>query len=166
MRLISAMVTVIVACLSGCTTARDETTNAAREAVIDVLNERIEAIRAKNAEAATATLSPTIIAFEMVPPLSLPPGSAADVDSLAAWLAGWQDIDVHMQDLVVHAAGDVAFAHSLHRLSGTMTDGRTLSIWMRSTIGLRNESGKWKIVHAHTSVPVRTDGKAAFDLEP
>lgn len=31
----------------------DETTNAAREAVIDVLNERIEAIRAKNAEAAT-----------------------------------------------------------------------------------------------------------------
>jgi ketosteroid isomerase-like protein len=165
MQLVSAMVMVVGVGLLGCTTARDET-NAAREAVIDVLHKRIEAIRTKNAEAATATLSPTIIAFEMLPPLSLPPGSAADVDSLAAWLAGWQDIDVHMQDLVVHASGDVAFAHSLHRLSGTMIDGRTLSIWMRSTVGLRKENGRWKIVHAHTSVPVRPDGKAAFDLEP
>ena len=133
-----------------------------------VIDERIAAIRARDAEGVVASLAEDVVAFETVPPLALPPGAARDVAGVAAWLGGFEEIDVEVRDLRIEAAGEVGFAHALHHLTGTRTGGHKVSIWMRSTMGFRRSTGKWKIVHAHTSVPFHPgpEMKAAVDLQP
>jgi PhnB protein len=61
---------------------------------------------------------------------------------------------------------DVAFCHSLNRISGTKTEKS--DIWFRHTLGFRKIGGEWKITHEHESVPFYMDGsyKAAVDLKP
>lgn len=134
-----------------------------------LLAERVEAMRTHDAARAIATLSPDVVAFELAPPLSLRPDEARDIGALEAWFGGWQGpLEVEIKDLKVEASGDLAFTHSLNRLSGTRPGGRAVSFWMRSTLGLRRSEDGWKIIHAHTSVPFHMDGsfRAALDLEP
>ena len=133
-----------------------------------VIDQRIAAIRDKDAASAIACLSDDVVAFELAPPLALPPGAARDVDGLAAWLDGFENIDVKVRELTVEADDRIGFAHSLHQLTGTRRGGRAVSLWMRSTLCFRRETDGWKIAHAHTSVPFHMDGslKAAVDLEP
>jgi ketosteroid isomerase-like protein len=62
---------------------------------------------------------------------------------------------------------DVAFTHSLNRLSGTMTTGQKIGHWLRWTACWRSINGKWLIVHMQASVPVDLEhGKAVLDLKP
>jgi PhnB protein len=62
----------------------------------------------------------------------------------------------------------VGFGRALHHLTGTRVGGQTVSLWMRSTPCFRREADGWRIVHAHTSVPMLMDGtfRAAVDLDP
>jgi ketosteroid isomerase-like protein len=108
------------------------------------------------------------VTFELAPPLVQPPGTAADADALAAWLSGFEEIDVEVRDLVIEAESTVAFAYALHHLTGRRVGGQPVSLWMRSTLGFRQDIAGWIIVHAHTSVPFHMDGsfRAAVDLEP
>src|SRR5215213_4020927 len=133
-----------------------------------VIERRIAALRDKDAAAAVACLADDVVAFELAPPLALPPGAARDAEGLAAWLGGFEALDVAVRDLAVEADGNVGFAHALHHLTGTRVGGRPVSLWMRSTLCFRREVGGWKIAHAHTSVPFHMDGsfRAAVDLEP
>ncbi|HEX8839101.1 MAG TPA: nuclear transport factor 2 family protein [Sphingomicrobium sp.] len=133
-----------------------------------IIDERIAAIRAKDARAATACVAEDVVAFELAPPLALPPGAAADVQGLAAWLSGFAEVDVEVRDLAIEAGDRVAFARALHHLTGRRTDGRPVSLWMRSTLCFRREEGGWRVAHAHTSVPFHKDGsfRAAVHLEP
>ena len=135
----------------------------------ELLQARAAAMQAADAEGLAASLHPSATVFEMVPPLRLPPDAANDVESMRAWLSGWDGpVTVEMRDLQVEASGDLGLAHSLNRLSGTMKGGRSVDLWMRSTIGLRRFEGRWKIVHAHTSVPFHPgpSARAALDLQP
>ena len=133
-----------------------------------VIAARIAAMRAKDARGAVACLAEDVVAFELAPPLALPPGAARDAEGLAAWLAGFEELDVDVRDMRIEADGNVGFAHALHHLKGTRPGGRPVSLWMRSTLCFRREAGDWTIAHAHTSVPFHMDGsfKAAVDLEP
>ena len=133
-----------------------------------IVDERIAAMRAKDAAGAIAPLAQDVVAFELAPPLALPPGAARDEAGLAAWLAGFEALDVEVRDMRVEADGNVGFAHALHHLTGTRVGGRPVSLWMRSTLCFRREDGAWTIAHAHTSVPFHMDGsfRAAVDLEP
>lgn len=133
-----------------------------------VIEERIAAIREKDAARAIACLADDVVAFEMVPPLALPPGAAADAQGFAAWLAGFEEVDVEVRDLKIEADPNVGFAHALHRLNGTRVGGQKVSVWMRSTFGFRRREGGWKIVHAHTSVPFHPgpEPRAALELKP
>jgi ketosteroid isomerase-like protein len=133
-----------------------------------VIDERIHAIRARDAARAVAVLSNDVVAFELAPPLALAPGAARDAEGFAAWLAGFEEIDVEVRGLAIEAGGELGFAHSLHHLKGTRVGGREVSLWMRSTLCFRREAGEWKIAHAHTSVPFHMDGsfRAAVDLTP
>jgi ketosteroid isomerase-like protein len=133
-----------------------------------LIEQRIAAMRSKDADAAIAVLAEDVVAFELAPPLSLPPGAARDAQGLAAWLGGFEGLDISVRDMTIEADGDVGFAHALHHLGGTRPGGRPVSLWMRSTLCFRREAGGWKIAHAHTSVPFHTDGsfRAAIDLQP
>jgi ketosteroid isomerase-like protein len=124
------------------------------EAVRSVIDARIRAIGAKDAQAAVAMLDPEIVAFEVAGPPQVPAEQARDVAATQAWLDSFDGAPgVELQDLTIHADGDVAFCHSLNRLTRRMADGRTIDLVMRSTLGLRKRGGEWTIVHAHTSVP-------------
>ncbi len=143
----------------------------ASEAIRRVIEERVAAIRAKDAERAVASLAEDVVAFELAPPLALPPGAARDEAGLAAWLGGFDDIDIELREMRIEASEDVGFAYALHHLTGTRVGGRPVSLWMRSTLCFRREGdgdGRWTIVHAHTSVPFHMDGsfRAAVELEP
>lgn len=134
----------------------------------EVIDQRISAMRSKDAVNAVACLAEDVVAFEIAPPLALPSGAARDIDALHAWLGGFHEIDVEVRDLRIEADGCVGFAHALHHLKGKRVGGREISMWMRSTLCFRREGGRWKIAHAHTSVPFHMDGsfRAAVDLRP
>ena len=133
-----------------------------------VIEQRIAAIRSKDAQAAIAVLADDVVAFEMVPPLALPPGAARDVEGFAAWLSGFEEVEVDMRDLSIEADERIGFARALHHLRGKRTGGHEVSIWMRSTLCFRREGDAWEIAHAHTSVPFHPgpELKAAVDLSP
>ena len=133
-----------------------------------LIERRIDAIRRKDAAAAIACLADDVVAFEMVSPLALPAGAARDEHGFAAWLSGFEEVDVHVHELAIYVDTHVAFAHSLNRLIGTRVGGAAVDLWMRSTLGLRREAEGWRIVHAHTSVPFYPgpEPRAALDLKP
>ena len=142
--------------------------SSAQEQIRAAIEERIAAIRDRDAARAVAPLAEDAVAFEMVPPLALPSGAARDGEGLAEWMRGFEEVDVEVRDLRIEADGAVGFAHALHHLTGTRAGGQPVSLWMRSTLCFRREDGAWKIAHAHTSVPFYPgpDMKAAVDLVP
>ena len=140
----------------------------AEDQIRALIDERIAAIRGKDAARAIATLADDVVAFELAPPLAIDAKKARDQQAFEKWLTGFETIDVDVRDLKIEAGGDVGFAHALHHLTGTRPGGRKVSLWVRSTLGLRRADGVWKIAHAHTSVPFHMDGsfRAAVGLRP
>jgi len=124
------------------------------DAVRALIEAQVDAFRRKDAAAAVAMLGDEVVAFEMIPPLVLPPESARSEQAMAGWFAGWEGpVGIEIRDLVIHVGGHVGFSHSLNRLHGTRLGGGLTDIWMRSTLGFRRTAEGWRIVHGHTSVP-------------
>jgi PhnB protein len=124
------------------------------------------ALRDKDAEAVVAHHAGEFVQFSLAPPLL---SAAADAKGLNAWFATWRGgLGYEVHDLKLAVGGDVAFSHSLNRLSGTKTDGEEIALWFRLTLGFRKLGAGWKMVHEHESVPFFMDGsyRAAVDLEP
>jgi ketosteroid isomerase-like protein len=72
-----------------------------------------------------------------------------------------------IHDLDITMGDEVAFTHSLNRISGTMNNGQKTDLWLRWTACFRKINGKWLIVHHHNSVPVDLEqGKAVLSLKP
>jgi ketosteroid isomerase-like protein len=86
----------------------------------------------------------------------------------AQWLSWYQGpIGYEVRDLSVTAGDDAAFCHYLYRVTGTMTNGREVDMWVRSTVCFRKDEGEWAVAHEHTSVPFDAEsGKASVDLKP
>jgi ketosteroid isomerase-like protein len=138
-------------------------------AIRALVEARAEALRRKDGAAAVAVLAPDLVAFELPPPLRIDEEAATDAAAAQAWLDGFEGpVETEIRDLVVHVGGDIAYSHSLNRLSATRKDGTAIAFWMRSTLGFGKRAGAWKIVHGHMSVPFRMDGRftAALDVEP
>lgn len=67
------------------------------------------------------------------------------------------------------AGEDVAYTHSLHRLSATPVGSpAAFDLWFRVTVCLRKIDGGWRVTHEHSSTPFYMDGTfgAALDLQP
>lgn len=58
-----------------------------------------------------------------------------------------------MRDLSVTAGDEAAFCHYHYRVSGTMTNGRAVDMWVRSPVCFRKADGAREVAHEHTSVP-------------
>ena len=95
---------------------------------------------ASREERVMAHYAPKALAFDLAPPLQ---HRRADIESgLREWFATWAGpIGYETRDLVITADGDVAFAHSLNRFSGTRTDGTATDVWFRATVCLRKLAG-------------------------
>lgn len=128
----------------------------------------VKAVRAKDVSGVMSCYAPDILLFDLAPPLSYR-GADAYRKNWQEWFTSWQGpIGYEIRDLSITVGDDVAFSHSLNRISGTRTNGETNDVWVRATACFCKINDKWLIVHEHLSVPFYMDGsdKAALDLKP
>jgi ketosteroid isomerase-like protein len=134
-----------------------------------VVLERAAAVAAKDAKAMVAHNAPTMVEFNLAPPLRQPP-AGRDVEPVEKWLATFHGpMSMEVRDLEVTAEGSVAFCTSLNCLTATpVGQTESFSLWFRVTLGLQKIDGAWLVVHAHESVPFEMDGsfQASIGLQP
>jgi uncharacterized protein (TIGR02246 family) len=141
---------------------------ASRETTIrSIIAARADAVRARDADAIVASLADDVVTFDVVDPL-FSKGKAAARGRAIEWLASydgpitWEDRDVQ-----VTVDGDVAFSHSLSRVTGKLKTGTEIDMWFRTTLGFRRVAGRWLIAHQHGSEPFDPEsGKASLGLKP
>ena len=140
---------------------------AADEAAIrGLIDQRVKALYAKDAEAVISSFAPDYLPFTLAPPLVSTMTSAKEYES---WFATWQGpIGTEIRDLDIAVSGDLGVSHSLNMMSGRSASGYEVQLWYRQTLSFRRVDGAWKIAHEHTSVPFHMDGSfsAATDLKP
>jgi ketosteroid isomerase-like protein len=127
----------------------------------------VKAIPAKDIDGVMSVFAPEVISFELGPPLQHGGGATF----MKRWIELFESypgsIDYEVRDLSVTAADDVAFSHSLNRISGMMKNGKKTDRWLRWTACYRKTNGKWLIVHEQVSVPVDLrSGKEVLGLKP
>ena len=132
-----------------------------------VIEGGVEAVRARDIDGVMSIYAQEVVSFDIVPPLRY---RGAD-----AFRKVWEEvfsvyqgpIDYEVHDLNITVGDDVAFGHSLNRLSGTLNTGQKTNLWLRWTACFRKINGKWLIVHHQNSVPVDLEtGRAVLDLKP
>ena len=144
------------------------TPHAADEADIrQRIDKLVQAIRAMDLEGVKAIYAADIVSFDIVPPLR-------HVGAEAQW-KNWQDVfpayerplDYEIRDLTLTVRADVAFGHSLNRISGTLKNGKKSAFWLRWTTCFRKINGDWLIAHHQASVPMDPEtGRALVNLSP
>ena len=136
-------------------------------AIQRLLDDGIRALRDKNIEGIMSLYAQEVVSFDIVPPLRY---LGAD-----AFRKRWEEvfssfqgpIGYELHDLNITVGDDVAFTHSLNRISGTLTTGQKIDLWLRWTACFRKINGKWLIVHHQNSVPVDLEtGRAMLSLKP
>ncbi|TBW03656.1 SgcJ/EcaC family oxidoreductase [Azotobacter chroococcum] len=134
-------------------------------AEIEVLFQKVARAHADhNADAIVDAYAPDAVIFDLAPPLGR---RGMNRDSVAAWLGGWDGpIQIDARDVNLTVDGDLAFVSALNRMRGRQ-GGEDQDMWYRTTMCLRKTSGRWRIVHDHSSVPFYMDGsyRAAVDLK-
>jgi ketosteroid isomerase-like protein len=132
-----------------------------------LLDDRSEAIGARDLDRLLSFYSHDIVYFDVVPPLYYA-GIEALRGRFADWFGRWSSpIGQDVADVHVEAGGDVAAVRMLIRTSGTLAVGREVGYWVRATDILRRTADGWVIAHEHVSLPVEFPaGTAAMDLEP
>jgi uncharacterized protein (TIGR02246 family) len=136
-------------------------------AIQRLLDDCIRSLHDKNIEGVMSLYAQEVVSFDIVPPLRY---IGAD-----AFRKRWEEtfssfqgpIDYEIADLCITVGDDVAFTHSLNRISGTLTTGQQTDLWLRWTACFRKIGGKWLIVHHQNSVPVDLEhGRAVLSLKP
>ncbi|HEX3782588.1 MAG TPA: nuclear transport factor 2 family protein [Pseudonocardiaceae bacterium] len=128
----------------------------------------VEAVRAMDIDDVKTFFAPDLVSFDIVPPLR-------HIGAQAKW-ANWADVftvyqrplGYEIRDLSITVGDDVAFAHSLNRISGTVKkSGNRNDFWVRWTGCFRKIDGDWLIAHDQVSVPLdMASGRALLDLRP
>ncbi len=131
------------------------------------IDQLVQAIRAMDLEGVKPIYAPDIVSFDIVPPLR-------HVGAEAKW-SNWADVftvyqrplGYEVRDLTLTVGDDVAFGHSLNRVSGTLKNGTRTDYWVRWTGCFRKIDGNWLIVHDQVSVPLDVQsGRALLNLQP
>jgi ketosteroid isomerase-like protein len=133
----------------------------------ELLDDWVQALRSRDADAIISRQAPGVVSFDVVNPLQYV-GSDETRRRAQEWLSSFQGpVGLEMRELSVTVGDDVAFAHSLNRVSGRMADGQAIGMWLRSTVCLRKIDGQWTVTHQHSSVPFDGEsGRASLDLKP
>ncbi len=125
------------------------------------------AFEARDTKAVMALYAPDVLVYDIVPPLQYS-GTAAYTKDWETYFAGYKGrLTLESRDCRISASGDLAIFTCLEHTTGTLTDGKPVSIWLRNTTALRRVNGRWLDFHDHVSVPadMQTD-KALTDLKP
>jgi uncharacterized protein (TIGR02246 family) len=125
----------------------------------------VKAHAGHDADAIVDAYAPDAVFYDLAPPLG---HRGIERDSIAAWLAGWEGpIRIDARDVDLTIDGSLAFVSALSRMRGRQ-GGEDQDMWYRTTLCLRRNGGRWRIVCDHASVPFYMDGsyRAAVDLKP
>ncbi len=127
----------------------------------------VKAIRAMDLEGVMVLYAPDIVSFDIVPPLQHVGAEAKRKNWVDVFATYQRPLGYEIRDLTITAGDDVAFGHSLNRISGTLKNGHRSDVWLRWTACFRKIDGNWLIAHDQVSVPVDFEsGRALLDLEP
>jgi ketosteroid isomerase-like protein len=131
------------------------------------IDKLLEAICAMDLERVKPFYARDMVSFDMGPPLQHV-GAEAKWKNWVEFFTVFQlPVSYEVHDLRITVDGDVAFAHSLNRVSVTLRNGSRMSYWVRGTTCFRKIDGDWLIAHDHVSVPLdRETGRALLNLEP
>lgn len=80
------------------------------------------------------------------------------------WLTslGDESLIVAFEMVNIHESDDVGFASALIQFEAISSEGEVLrSMTNRITLGFSKFEAGWKVVHQHTSAPIRSDGLTA-----
>jgi ketosteroid isomerase-like protein len=137
------------------------------ELIRKLVHERVEGIRARDAERAMAGVAADVRSFDVVNPLQNA-GAASARRRAEVWFSSFDGpIGVEVKDLHVAAAGGVGFSYAFQRYTGRKRDGGAIDMWVRTTVCYRKIDGAWKITHEHQSVPFDPEtGRASLALAP
>jgi len=137
----------------------------------DIIRQRMQdwakAVSAKDIDGAMSLYAPSVVSFDINPPLRY---GGAD-NKRQAWLKVFAAypgrFSYEVRDLSVTTQGELAFVHSLNHVTGTLANGHTNDMWVRWTACFRRIEGVWLVVHDHVSVPADlAQGKAVTNLTP
>ena len=127
----------------------------------------VEALRAMDLGQVSSIYAPDIVSFDVGPLLRQAGAEAKRKNWLQAFAMFQPSLGYEIRDLTITVGDDVAFGHSVNRLSGTLKDGKRWDVWVRWTACFRKIDGNWLIVHDHASVPLDpASGQALLNLEP
>jgi ketosteroid isomerase-like protein len=132
-----------------------------------LFDDQAEVIRTKDVDRLMSLYSPDVLYFDVVPPLRYS-GTAALRGRFQQWFDAFKgSLRVETRDFNISASGDVAVAHWLSRVSGTLKNGHEAGFWVRATSCCQRSNDRWLITHEHISLPVDVmSGRAATDLMP
>jgi uncharacterized protein (TIGR02246 family) len=131
------------------------------------INRWVEALRALDLEGVMSLYAEDIVSFDLVPPLRHVGAKAKEKNWANVFAMYQRPLDYEIHDLTLALGDDVAFGHSLNRVSGTLKNGNRTDFSVRWTAGFRKIDGNWLIAHDQVSVPVDpASGRALLNLEP
>ncbi|MBL7922288.1 MAG: nuclear transport factor 2 family protein [Bacteroidia bacterium] len=106
------------------------------------------------------------IVFDVKPPFQSK-GAIAWKHVWEASLPFFPDVfKIEIRDLVIHADGNIGFAHYLFKLVGEEKNHPAMQTWMRASTGYKLIQGKWKVIHEHASLPFSPqNNQVVFSLE-
>lgn len=123
------------------------------EQVRTLLEEWAAATRQNRSNDILANHAADVLIYDVLPPMKYE-GAEAYRRSWDDWQPDIQgEGQFNLEDLVVTAGADVAFAHGFIRCGGTLPNGRTFEDLVRATFCLKKVDGDWQITHQHISKP-------------
>src|SRR5262245_29667763 len=131
------------------------------------IDKLVEAIRAMDLEGVKLIYAPDIVSFDIVPPLRHVGVEAKWKNWVEVFTIYQRPLSYEIRNLTITVGDDVAFGHSLNRISGTLKNGNRTDFWLRWTTGFQKIDGNWLITHDQVSVPLDLEsGRALLNLEP
>jgi uncharacterized protein (TIGR02246 family) len=126
-----------------------------------------KAIRERDIDGVMRLYAPDVVSFDLDPPLRYAGTDAKRRAWQVVFAAFAGPISYEVCDLRVTSYGEIAFAHGINHVSGTLSGGHVTDMWVRWTACFRRIDGVWLVVHDHVSVPADlAHGRAVVDLRP
>ena len=125
-----------------------------RSEVETLLARQRDAIEAKDLDGLMSLYAADVVYFDVVPPLQYV-GAAALRGRFTTWFAGYRSaLTMEIRQLDIAACADMAVAHWLSKVAGTLQNGQEAGAWVRATSCFARTGDALLIIHEHVSLPV------------
>jgi uncharacterized protein (TIGR02246 family) len=129
-----------------------------------LLDDLVAALAAKDIDRIMSLNTPDVVVFDIPAPLQVV-GNQAYRKNIVAWLDSHRGpVTFETRDLSIAVSEDLAFTHSLFRVSGTLRSGQQIDHWVRLTFCLRKVGDEWLIAHEHVSLPIDLQADTAVHI--